>query len=123
MHDDDEFRTFGNALHNLARENYGLAGPHFPQRLVDELKDGRDRLRAFCKTRQESFWKAAEDIVSQTGRNLTRAKTRFSTIYIAGCLASSYRILPFTESELLDAVWTCLRDHVAFIEKELGVAL
>jgi hypothetical protein len=77
---------------------------------------------ALCHTRQERFWKAAEDIVSKTGRNLTRAKNRFSTIYVAGCLAISYGILPFDESELLDAVWTCLRDHVAFIEKELGVA-
>ena len=122
MRDDDEFRAFGNALRKLARENHGLAGPHFLHRLLNDLKDGRNRLQAFCFARQERFWKAAEDIVSQTGRNLTRAKNRFSTIYVAGCLAISYGILPFDESELLDAVWTCLRDHVAFIEKELGVA-
>jgi len=122
MRDDAEFRDFGNALRNLARENYGLAGPHFLRHLVDDLKDSRDRLQAFCAARQERFWKAAEDIESQTGRNLTRAKNRYATIYMAGCLAISYGILPFTESELLDAVWTCLRDHVAFIEKGLGVA-
>jgi putative DNA primase/helicase len=106
MRGDDEFRAFGNALRKLARENHGLAGPYFLHRLVNDLKDGRDRLQAFCHARQERFWKAAEDIVSKTGRNLTRAKNRYSTIYVAGCLAISYGILPFDESELLDAVWT-----------------
>ena len=95
-----------------------MAGPHFVEALVNDLKNGRDSLRAFCSARQEDFLKAAEDIVSKTGRNLTRAKNWFSTIYMAGCAAN----IPFDESELLDAVRTCLRDHVAFIEKELGVA-
>jgi hypothetical protein len=122
MRNDEQFKAFGDDLRDLARQNYGLAGPHFLQHLVDDLKDRRDRLQAFCAARQERFWKAAEDIESQTGRNLTRAKNRYATIYMAGCLAISYGILPFTESELLDAVWTCLRDHVAFIEKEFGVA-
>ena len=122
MRNDDEFRNFGNDLRKLARENYGLAGPFFVERLVNDLNVGRKNLEGFCQTRQDHFWKEAENIVSKTGRNLTRAKNRYSTIYMAGCLAISYGILPFEESKLIDAVWTCLRDHVAFIEKELGVA-
>ena len=32
------------------------------------------------------------------------------------------RFLPFTEADLLEAVITCERDHIAFIAKELGGA-
>jgi hypothetical protein len=119
---DEEFIAFVGKLRSAARENFGLAGRAFLNRLVKELKSDREKLQKFCTARLDRFRKAAEDIVSTTGRNLTRAKTRFATIFAAGCVAISYGILPFTEAELLDAVWTCLRDHVAFIEKELGVA-
>jgi len=49
----------------------------------------------------------------------TRISDRFATLFIAGCLAIRFNILPFTEAELLDALLTCERDHVAFIDREL----
>jgi hypothetical protein len=119
---DEEFVALCGSLRSGARENFGYAGPCFVDRLVKDLRRDRKKLEKFCAARLDRFRKATEEIVSTTGRNLTRAKTRFATIFAAGCVAISYRILPFSESELLDAVWTCLRDHVAFIEKELGVA-
>lgn len=102
--------------------DFGVAGRHFLSRPVKEVNSDREELQEFCAARLDRFRKASEEIISTTGRNLTRAKTRFATIFAAGCVAIAYHILPFSESELLDAVWTCLRDHVAFIEKELGVA-
>lgn len=119
---DEEFIALCGELRTGARENFGWAGPYLLDRLIKDLEGDRKKLQDFCSARLERFRKTAEDIVSSTGRNLTRAKTRFATIYMAGCVAISYGILPFSEPELLDAVWTCLRDHVAFIEKELGVA-
>ena len=41
---------------------------------------------------------------------------------IAGCLSSRHKNLPFPEAELLEALLTCERDHVAFIHRELGFA-
>ena len=119
---DEEFIALVGRLRSGARENFGWAGRYFLKRLVKELESNRKKLQEFCTARLDRFRKAAEDVVSTTGRNLTRAKTRFATIFAAGCVAISYGILPFTEAELLDAIWTCLRDHVAFIEQELGVA-
>ena len=38
------------------------------------------------------------------GRDLTRISDKFATIYLAGCLAIRFKILPFTEAELLAAL-------------------
>jgi hypothetical protein len=54
-------------------------------------------------------------------RDLGRISNKFSTIYVSGCLAFRFKILPFTEAEILKALLTCHRNHVAFIDQELGV--
>ncbi len=79
-------------------------------------------MRAFVDERQRTYREAADGIRSLGGRDLTRISDRFATIYIAGCLAARYKILPFIETELLEALLTCERDHVAFIDRELAVA-
>jgi hypothetical protein len=50
---------------------------------------------------------------------LGRISNKFATIYVTGCLASAHHILPFTEAEILEAVRTCHRDHVAFIDDQM----
>jgi hypothetical protein len=78
-------------------------------------------VQAFVYERQRTYREAADRIRSLAGRNLTRISDKFATIYIAGCLAIRYHILPWTEAELLAALLTCERDHVAFVDQELGV--
>jgi len=51
-----------------------------------------------------------------------RAGNKFATIYVAACLAILFKILPFSEPEVLEALLTCHRDHVAFIDQQLGFA-
>jgi hypothetical protein len=46
----------------------------------------------------------------------------FTTVYAAGCLAFRYKILPFREPELLAAIMSCHRDHVAFVDAEVAGA-
>jgi putative DNA primase/helicase len=116
-----EFRTYGHLLRTLSRENFGLAGPEFTVRLAREMKADRALVQAFVEERQQTYWNAAVDIKSGAGRDLTRLSDKFATIYIAGCLAIRFKILPFTEAEALAALITCQRDHVAFIDRELGV--
>ena len=53
---------------------------------------------------------------------MTRVSDRFATMYAAACLAVRYRILPFTEEEVKAALLTCQRDHVAFVDREYGIA-
>jgi hypothetical protein len=122
LQEKEEFRAFGNGLRRLCSKNFGLAGPEFVRRLAIDLKADRARSQAFVEARQQSFWNAAANIESRGDRDLTRLCDRFATIYDAGCLAISYNILPFAEAELLDALLVRLRDHVAFIDNELGIA-
>jgi hypothetical protein len=119
---DEEFRDTINQMRTATHTNYGVAGPLFVEKLC-AFRDDRNliALDMFCEECRERFLDAAENIPSTAGRNVGRAKNRFATIYVAGCLAIYFKILPFEEDALLDAVWSCLRDHVAFIEKELGV--
>lgn len=65
-------------------------------------------------------YKAAAKGFTSSKRNLMRVGGYIATVYAAGCLAVRYKILPFTEGELLEAVLTCHRDHVAFVDGELG---
>jgi hypothetical protein len=60
--------------------------------------------------------------MTSTGRQLLRLHGEFATIYAAGCAAIRFKILPFTEADLLDAVKMCERDHIAFSAKEFGGA-
>jgi hypothetical protein len=50
-----------------------------------------------------------------------RISNRFATLYLAGCLAVRFKIFPFTEAEVLEALLTCHRDHVAFIDEQLNI--
>ena len=38
----------------------------------------------------------------------------------AGCLAIHFKILLFREAEVLEALLTCHRDHVTFVDEQLG---
>ena len=65
-------------------------------------------------------YKAATEGITSPKRNVLRVRGYFATVYAAGCLAIRYWILPFTEAELLDAIMSCHRDHVAFVDAEVA---
>jgi hypothetical protein len=115
-----QLRAYGDQLRRLSL-NFGWAGPEFGRRLEAAVAADRAQIQAFVAERQRAYWVAADSIKSLTGRNLTRISDKFATINVAGCLAIRFRILPFTEAELLQALLTCERDHVAFVDRELGV--
>jgi hypothetical protein len=78
-------------------------------------------LKAFFSECCDEYIQAAADITA-TGRDLTRVHGRFATIYAAGLLANYFKIFPVAAEDLLEAVLTCERDHVAFVAKEQGAA-
>ena len=51
---------------------------------------------------------------------MLRVQGHFATVYAVGCLAIRFDILPFTEAELLAAILSCHRDHVAFVDNEVA---
>jgi len=116
-----EFRVFGNKLRRLARTHFGWAGPEFSRRLERWLKADLPAVQAFVAAQHEAYHAAAENIESSGGRDVGRVSNRFATLYLAGCLAVRFKIFPFTEAEVLEALLTCHRDHVAFIDEQLNI--
>ena len=114
-----ELRAFGDELRRLSL-NFGWAGPEFVHRFGAEIATDRASVQAFVDERLQTYREAADGIESLLGRDLTRITDKFATSFIAGCLAIRYKILPFTEAEILAALLTCERDHVAFIDRELS---
>jgi hypothetical protein len=84
------------------------------------LRKNRDEFVAFVKGGGNSMEAVAH--LKAPGRNLLRVHGKFATIYAAGYAAIRFKILPFPAADLLEAVMTCERDHIAFIAKELGGA-
>ena len=117
-----ELREYGGKLRELSCQNFGWAGPEFVRRLSQEVKSDRASVQAFVDARQRTYWDAANDLKSLVGRDLTRISDKFATPYITGCLAARYKIFPYTEAEMLEALWICQRDHLAFVDQELGLA-
>ena len=115
-----ELREHGDQLRRLSR-NFGWAGPEFVRRLAKAIAADRASVQAFVDERQRTYRDAADRLRSLAGRDLTRISDKCATIYIAGCLAIRFKILSWTEAELLAALLTCERDHVAFVDRELGV--
>jgi hypothetical protein len=117
-----EFRVYGNQVRRLARTHFGWAGPEFTRRLERWIKANLAAVQAFVAERHEAYHAAAEHIESSCGRDVGRVSNRFATLYVAGCLAIRFQIFPFTEAEVLAALLTCHRDHVAFIDEQLNLA-
>ena len=113
-----ELRAYGDRLRQLSL-NFGWAGPEFVHRFGAEIATDRASVQAFVDERLQTYRDAADSIKSLRGRDLTRITDKFATSFIAGCLAIRYHILPFTEAEILAALLTCQRDHVAFVDQEL----
>ena len=118
----EEFRIYGNELRRLARNHFGWAGPEFARRLERWMKADLRAVEAFVAARREAYHAAAADIESSCGRDVGRISNRFATLYVAGCLAIRFQIFPFTEAEVLEALLTCHRDHVAFVDEQLSTS-
>jgi hypothetical protein len=121
LHGFSDLAKFRDRLMELACLHYGLAGRAYVWHIAHALTDNRDEFVAFDKGRREQYQRAVA-YLKAPGRKLLRLHGKFATIYAAGCAAIRFKILPFTEADLLAAVMTCERDHIAFIAKELGGA-
>ena len=120
-----ELQAFERQL-NVLVDNFGWAGPEFVERLTKKLERDHARepasgspIRAIADELHKKYQDAAAEIKSRAGRDLTRITDQFATIYVAGCLAIQFKILPFSETEVRGWLLICQRDHVAFVDREL----
>ena len=105
-----------------AENNHGRVGRAWASRFGRELRSDRDGLKAMFLARREQYMRMAADAIEAPGRDLTRLHGRFATDYASLRLAEEFGLFPLAARDLLDAVQTCERDHVAFVARELGAA-
>jgi putative DNA primase/helicase len=121
LHGFSNLTAFRDRLVDLARLHYGLAGRAYVWHVAHARRKDRDEFVAFLKVRREQYLRAVAHMTAP-GRRLLRVHGKFATVYAAGCAAIRFKTFPFTEADLLEAILTCERDHIAFIAKELGGA-
>jgi hypothetical protein len=97
----EEFRAYGNRLRKGAREIFGWAGPLFVRKLDRGLRVNRAVVQAFVDERHEAYHAAAANIESSGKRDVGRVSNRFATLYVTGCLAIRFKVLPFSKPKFL----------------------
>jgi hypothetical protein len=118
LHGSPDEAAFGKKMFDLATTNYGHPIGVFLDRLTSALTRDRAGLSAAVDADVAKYEAAASKITSSR-RSVLRVGGHFATVYAVGCLAIRFKVLPFTEDELLDAVLSCHRDHVAFVDNEV----
>jgi hypothetical protein len=119
LHGSQDEAAFGKKLFDLATTNYGYPIRVFLDRLTSALARDRAGLAATVADNVAAYEAAASKITSSQ-RSVLRVRGHFATVYAVGCLAIQFKVLPFTEDELLAAVQSCHRDHVAFVDNEVA---
>ena len=119
LHGYADAAALGKYLFDLATENFGYPSRAFQARLTSALAQDREGL-AVMVARNVAKYEAAAAAITSSRRSVLRVRGYFATVYAVGCLAIRFKILPFTEAELLTAVLSCHRDHVAFVENEVA---
>ena len=105
----------------LAEQHHGRVGYTFASEFVRALRTNRDGWKAFFSECRDEYVRAAAGITA-TGRDPTRVHGLNATIYASARLAIYFEIFPVEARDLLEAVLTCERDHVAFVAREQGAA-
>ena len=119
LHGFKDAAAFGKHLFDLATHNYGYPIRVFLARLTSALARDRAGLVEVVAGNVAKYEAAAAGIASPL-RDVLRVRGYFATVYAVGCLAIRFKVLPFTEAELLAAILSCHRDHVAFVDNEVA---
>ena len=61
------------------------------------------------------YMKKAKESVHAPGRNSQRLHGGFARVFATACLMMRYRLFPFTEPEISEAILKCEQDHVDFV--------
>jgi len=106
--------AFIGHLKKLASQHHGVIAREFVRRLIEWLHRDPDELKAWLDKRRKAYLKHCRSITDPK-RDLLRVHHKFGTIYAAGRLGIHFKLLPFSRRELLDAILSCERDHVALV--------
>jgi hypothetical protein len=122
LHGYEDVGKFSTRLKALAAKNHGWAGREFVRRMLKKRAEDEQKLLADLEASKNGYLDKAKEQI-QLPDNKTRIHDKFATVYAAGVLAISERVLPFTPPGLLSAILKCEKDHIRYIEDELaGIA-
>jgi uncharacterized protein (DUF927 family) len=122
LHGFEHHGAFSAELQNIARHHHGRAAREFLKQLATKLREDEASIVAWLHERRERYLKHVRRVVISTGRELERVHQKFATIYAAGALAISYQLLPWSRSELLEALVVCDRAHVDHVARFVSSA-
>jgi hypothetical protein len=119
LHGFRDEHEFSAHLKGLASDHHGRAARTFIHRLMAKRTKDPQALLSFLNA-GELEYKAESEVKIAASQNVPRLRDKFATVYAAGCLAIAEKIVPYKRNDLLQAVLTCERDHIDFVDKELG---
>jgi hypothetical protein len=95
---------------DVTHRYYGSAKPAFLKRLVADIQEDREGLKAKLEKGMEFFLKKHK-VNRNSGIDVRIAK-RFALAYVSGCLAIKYGILPFEKRDVMRGISKCYRDSL-----------
>jgi hypothetical protein len=121
LHGCEDLAAFVRRTTRLAKRNHGVLGREFVRRLLAWRERCGKQVKARLDKWQDIYLKHCQSITDPK-RNLLRVHQKFASVYVAGRAAIYLKLFPFTAQELLDAVLSCERDHVALVASFASVA-
>jgi hypothetical protein len=111
LHEFADAEDFTTKLKTRCRMHYGAPIREFVSGLVAVRQNDSkfERFQQTMKMWREKYKKALHERLDGV-RPENRAINRFATVFAAGCLAIYFRILPWTQKELLQAILSCQLD-------------
>jgi hypothetical protein len=119
LHEYSSGEKMTDALIVRARKYCGSAGQEFQKKLVVDCNSDEKVLRKWL-AQQRKFYSAElkSRAKAQGLKPLNRSTGRCATVYAAGCLASKYGIVPWTNEQLAQAVLGCQLDGLRQVTTE-----
>jgi hypothetical protein len=115
LHGLENHAAFSIELRRIARVHHGRAAREFLRRFAADLRRDKVAIVAWLKALREWYLEQVRPLDLAPSRDLERIHQKFATIYAAGRLAMDYRILPWKQRELGQALVACERAHVGHV--------
>jgi hypothetical protein len=117
LHEEPDILCFTDRLRTLASRHFGHAARKFITRVSEWLASDRADFLRWAEQRRQYFLECAAKTDSP-GRSVARIRQKFATLYIAGCLATEFNILPLNRRAVCRALLTCYKDHLTHVARE-----
>jgi putative DNA primase/helicase len=115
LHGFSDHAAFSDACRRMARENRGVAGRAYLEKLVQWRVKDEGGLQEWLRERRAFYLTLASRKLEANGRDLARINQMFATVYAAGRLAIKFDILPWDEKSFASALIECERAHIDFV--------